>query len=396
MAAAPALAMATAIPTRFVDIPRVRDAADHSGTAAYEAAADALLALPNSVSPELVAHTWHGDAMSPPPMTIEREQSASGSDGAGDNQSGARHRGIPLSMGALSSLDEAITITPAMLARQHLPKIMLGQGPVPIRDVLYELTQTVPGFSRIPPAKARRIVVAALEKPSGGGVDGEVAFDKIGWGKWHAHIKGSPRDSGVGSYPDGGDSPERHSERSDAASRPDSAVHMGHQGSSYNRHHHRVSRASRDYRSGHSWTGNSSLPEEDESGRDVDMDMDVLEEAAEKMSLDGDGPVSENPSSSDEETDDEDWAASGIDALRKASLPTPNVFPPHGSRGIAIRTVGGSSSNRRPSWTRRRSSAAQPDRQRFLHSSSVPHHHGRMSSTPEERAAMALMSLGSM
>jgi hypothetical protein len=396
-----AMASATA-PTRFVAIPRVRDpAADHTGTAAYEAAADALLALPNSMSPELHAHTWHDGAMSPPPMIIDREHSV----GSGlEDENSLRHQdarrhggGIPLSVGALSSLDESITITPAMLAKHHLPKIMLGQGAIPIRDVLYELTQMVPGFSRIPPAKARRIVVAALEKPSGGGLAGEVAFDKIGWGKWHAHVKGSsPQDSGIGSYVEDNYSPERNSERS---SRPDSAVHL-----SRGVRKNQSARRHREHHSGGSWTA-SSLLEEDESGgdRDVDMDMDVLEEAAERMSLDGRDPSqvssdSDNDADSNSDTDDDTWAAEGIDALRKASLPTPNLLT---SRGIAIRTVGGGPGSHTLSqrdWQHRRLSAVHHERaQRGLHSSSVPQRAGRLlSSTPEERAAMALMSLGSM
>ena len=76
----------------------------------------------------------------------------------------------PLSRGALSGLDASNAITPAMLAKHHLPGIMLGNGPRPIRYVMGELTQSVPGFSRIPPAKARRLVVAALESRDGGGV----------------------------------------------------------------------------------------------------------------------------------------------------------------------------------------------------------------------------------
>jgi hypothetical protein len=373
---------------------------DHTGTAAYEAAADALLSLPNSMSPELFAHSWQEGAMSPPPMTIDREHSVGS--GLDDDHSlrhqDARHNGgIPLSVGALSSLDESITITPAMLAKHHLPKIMLGQGAIPIRDVLYELTQMVPGFSRIPPAKARRIVVAALEKPSGGGLAGEIAFDKIGWGKWHAHVKGSsPLDSGVGSFVEDNYSPERNSE---PGSRPDSAVHM-----SRGVRKNQSARRRREHHSGGSWTASSLLEEDESNGdRDVDMDMDVLEEAAERMSLDGRDPSqvssdSDNDADSNSDTDDDTWAAEGIDALRKASLPTPNLLT---TRGIAIRTVGGgpaSHSLSQRDWATRRSSAAHHDRQqRGLHSSSVPQRAGRLlSSTPEERAAMALMSLGSM
>ena len=66
-----------------------------------------------------------------------------------------------------------------MLAKYHLPDIMLSHGPLAIRHIMGYLTTSVPGFAGIPPAKARRLVVGALEGRGGegGGVDGDVEFE---------------------------------------------------------------------------------------------------------------------------------------------------------------------------------------------------------------------------
>ncbi|KAL3964735.1 hypothetical protein ACCO45_001739 [Purpureocillium lilacinum] len=71
-------------------------------------------------------------------------------------------------------------ITSALLAKYHLPEILLNHGPLAIRHIMGYLTTSVPGFSGIPPTKARRLVVGALEGRGGegGGLEGDVEFDK--------------------------------------------------------------------------------------------------------------------------------------------------------------------------------------------------------------------------
>lgn len=369
MAHVPLPAMAAASQTPSVNIPSARDAADISGTAQFEKRANALLTPPNSISPELTAHAAHEGAMSPPPINIEHDTDMQDSSEGGIAPAG----GMPLSIGALSNLDGAAAITPSMLAKHHLPGIMLNAGPRPIRYVMGELTQTVPGFSRIPPAKARRIVVAALESREGGGLTGNVMFSKTGWGRWDAHIKGSSRDSGVGSFNEGNFSPPRSERSGYANSHSDSAINIPapHMHAKY-----------REQYSGGSWTA-SSIREEDE----LDMDMDPIEEAADKMSLDG---QSDTSSESNDETDDEDWAAVGSDALRKASLPTPNA-PISNYRKVSVPYTGRFS--RQPSM---------PRHDRFPHSASVPLGNNFSSISPalqspaERDAIAALMSMGSM
>ncbi|OQO03285.1 hypothetical protein B0A48_11541 [Cryoendolithus antarcticus] len=380
-----AMAFASPAPSDAIAIPNARDNAATAGKPSFSALekhAHALLTPPNSISPNMPAHGAQHGLMSPPLINIEEEI---------DLQDGTlalpstppldvMPPSMPLSKGALSGLDASAAITPAMLAKDYLPGIMLGNGPKPIRHVIGELTHSVPGFSRIPPAKARRLVVAALEGRSGGGPAGEVAFYKTGWGRWDAHIKGMARDSASGSYNDSRFSPPRSENGSYALSHGDSGVGMSGPNPAY------LYKG----RSGESWTNSGSLQEDDEL---EDMEMDGPENEADKMSLDEDLPSSSDPEF-DSATDDEDWAAVGPAALRKASLPTPGL-PRRDYQALSVPIT-----TRFPSrqWSRRPS--GRSDRSFSALSLSK----GSMSApmdprlqTPEEKAAVeALMSLGSM
>lgn len=92
-------------------------------------------------------------------------------------------------------MDTAGAITPGLLAKHYLPGILLENGPLAIRHIMGYLTTSVPGFSGIPPAKARRVVVSALEGRAGdepGEIDEDVRFEKVGWGKWDARRRRQP------------------------------------------------------------------------------------------------------------------------------------------------------------------------------------------------------------
>lgn len=257
------------------------------------------LTPPNSVSPGLPA-TAQAGLRSPPPLQIDGENNARPS--------------LPLSKGALSGLDASQSITAAMLAKHHLPGIMLGHGPVAIRHVMACLTQSVPGFSRIPPTKARRLVVAGLENRAGGGVDGNVVFEKVGWGRWDARLKGERSDFGS-SYKDGKLSPPPSEPESYAASYTGSG--FGVPGSYKPRETPQLN----------SWAESSMASHYDDHLENMSME----ENEADKMSLDGSSPaISDDDSltsdSEGDETEEEDWAAMGADALRKASVSTAASF----------------------------------------------------------------------
>ncbi len=243
-----------------------------------------------------------------------------------------------------SEVDATGAITPALLAKHHLPNILLTHGPLAIRHVMSYLTISVPGFSQIPSAKARRLVVAALE---GRGADekrlhhGEVVFEKVGWGRWDARLKGQP--------------PRHHqqqqqTEHSPPASYTHSNNHDLRQPSPYPDNHRQLLRpVENGISAGASWTEDSVVYShgDDEDGMDFmignnhkDDDPTMLEHEADKMSLDGDSASSPPVSSAspelddddeedesgagmneeDDATDDEDWAKIGAAALRQASL----------------------------------------------------------------------------
>jgi hypothetical protein len=184
-------------------------------------------------------------------------------------------------------------ITPALLAKHHLPGILLQHGPLAIRHVTAYLIASLPGFSAVPPAKQRRMIVGALEGkggPSGpagevGGVDGDVIFEKIGWGRWDARRKGDP---------------PRSSAAGPSASLPVPVVAKG----------GRLASGSPRDDAVHSVSYTESgifLQSEEEGSHDVDMD--------DAMFMDEDSPS--DASEDDDMTDEEDWAQMGAAALRR-------------------------------------------------------------------------------
>jgi hypothetical protein len=216
-----------------------------------------------------------------------------------------------LSKEALAGLDATRQITAPMLAKHYLPEIIVGHGAMPIREMMAHLTQSVPGFSGLPPAKARRLVVAALEHRAGGGLHGEIRFEKVGWGRWSVAGPGST----ARGMPIGG---SRRGNRSTPPASVDSAsglqipkLHGGH-----------------DVYSG-SWIAGSWSPHR----------IDDDEEMADQMSLDGSGDSTESDSASEmdleedlnDDTDEEDWSAMGPETLNNArrgprlQLPKPNA-----------------------------------------------------------------------
>lgn len=305
------IAMALAGKTASVDIPQPRPG---TGKGAARPGHPAMLPTPpNSISPTLPPQAFkHRPALSPgsPLSTVPQLDSDI------DLQDAVEHANSQNQpQPNAHELDSAGAITPAMLARHHLPEILLQQGPLAIRHVMGFLTTSVPGFSRIPPAKARRLVVAALEGRGNGGeaggVDNDVIFEKIGWGRWDARRRGesaressfnatSPPSSLAGSFQQRGLQIEG---RSGWANRRDSY--------------------------GVGMRDSTAFSYTEDFGMHGDLDM--LEHEADKMSLDGDGgeycSSSEAPDDlQDDEwdegdvTDEEDWAQIGADALRARSL----------------------------------------------------------------------------
>ncbi|KAJ9315789.1 hypothetical protein DTO271D3_4045 [Paecilomyces variotii] len=320
------IAMALAGKTASMDIPKPRDSPFASGGGRDSFAARSghhhgqLPTPPNSISPSLPPQAFKHQAKmagTPPSAPAQVDSDIDLQDATDHGKSQGQPQQSSLTAG-LSGLESAGAITPAMLAKYHLPEILLNHGPLAIRHVMGYLTTSVPGFAGIPPAKARRLVVGALEGRGsvgeGGGVNGEVIFEKVGWGRWDARRRGQA-------------SRDRHAQNPSPPSSVPNSYHP--QGMQIpNRRSWMGKENAAPY--GTSMTGDSivfSHSEEMEYGDHEDVSM--LEHEADKMSLDGDGreycSSSEAPDDAEDwdegdVTDEEDWAHIGADALRARSF----------------------------------------------------------------------------
>jgi hypothetical protein len=288
---------------------------------------------PHSISPTPSAQI-HRPGMPTPGRTLSPESADMDIDlqDAVEHAAAQDQHASVLSKEALAGLEATRQITAIFLAKYHLPGIILGHGAMPIREMMAHLTHSVPGFSGLAPSKARRLVVAALEHRAGGGLHGEIKFEKVGWGRWSvAGQSQMNRGVPIGTHQSGEPTPP--------ASLDDNGGHF------------KTMRGMRDMYSG-SWKAGTP------DSRD--------EEMADRMSLDGSGDSESDTSDMDlendlnDDTDEEDWSAIGPEALRpKPSEPTRRVYRDY---NYLSRTAGSGF----------RSTSAQ----------SVPHSHAARALTP--------------
>ncbi|KAL8787921.1 MAG: hypothetical protein Q9213_001948 [Squamulea squamosa] len=310
------IALALAGKSDCVDIPKPRESALWNGKESFAAVAAKSLnsskhaaglpTPPNSISPSLPPHGYNNHANTEPltPPAVATFDSDLDLQDAVDHAK-AQHQPQPaLSMTrGLANLDAAGAITPSLLAKHHLPGILLQHGPLAIRHVMGFLTTSVPGFSGIPPAKARRLVVGALESGNdeGESLDGpekDVVFEKVGWGRWDARRREQLPKNRRGEHNTNGLQIPRQS-----------------------------SRQIRD-RPALSSRGSARFSNDSEMEYD-NPDIDMLELEADGMSLDDAGSCSSDPPNEiprhsgdlTDATDEEDWASIGAAALRQASFP---------------------------------------------------------------------------
>lgn len=244
---------------------------------------------PNSISPALPAHGLKAQLQKAKLEPIDSDLDLRASPDA-------QKRSV-----SPAALEASGAITCALLAKYHLPDILLAHGPLAIRHITGYLTTSVPGFSGIPPAKARRLVVGALEGRGGegAGLHGEVEFEKVGWGRWNARRRGPAARS-------------RHPTPPGGASSVPSGIPI----------------------SGNRFRGSDRLNVD--TGDDGfhfshdDKDRLMMEYEADRMSMDGSASASCSEAPDDDvamnddpedATDDEDWAAMGAAALRAESYP---------------------------------------------------------------------------
>lgn len=260
---------------------------------------------PNSISPALPAHGLKAQLQRAKLEPIDSDLDLH-EDGPGPQRSVSPFSGAS---GGISS---------AMLAKNHLPEILLNHGPLAIRHIMGYLTASVPGFSTIPPTKARRLIVGALEGRGGerGGVDGEVEYEKVGWGRWNARRRGQlTRDALIKATTPPG-------ELSGGIPISRNALRA---------HDRRTARAL-----GTSRDSIQFSHDDRHSGLEHDADnmsMDGYESASCSEAPDDDIVMNDDP---EDVTDDEDWAEMGAAALRAESFsasvgapfsPSGKIFP---------------------------------------------------------------------
>ncbi|EKD20179.1 uncharacterized protein L3040_007176 [Drepanopeziza brunnea f. sp. 'multigermtubi'] len=338
---------------------------------------------PNSISPSLPPHGIKPYGMrSISQQVLEHVDSDLDlHDGPGSEQDGGCDRSRDVGS---PGLDAAGNITPGLLAKYHLPDILLNHGPLAIRHIMGFLTTAVPGFSGIPPAKARRLVVGALEGRGsggeGGGAKGNVKFEKVGWGRWDARLKGQHARNSRGN--------QQSPSPSTPSSYSDGMPIAKNGGWGTNR--------ARLNAPGSSWAGDSAV-----FSHDDEMDITMLENEADKMSLDGDDSCSSSEApddevmveeDSDDMTDEEDWAGVGAAALRAASYsasgPRPNFLSSH--------IYGGSGGGRSLSTTAKTMAKSVPVRTLQVPTNIDFEAFGISSDSQEREAVEALLRLGSV
>lgn len=388
--------------TASVDIPKPRDGVFPPGRdnftvvpANHPTKSGMLPTPPNSISPNLPPHRRRDSQsipgpVSPPSAPLESDlEYHEGDHGDGQDRS---HAGLSAeALDSLGDLDSAGAITPGMLAKHHLPDILLSHGPLAIRHIMSYLTTSVPGFSRISSAKARRLVVAALEgrgsgAEGGGGVDGDVVFDKVGWGRWDARLKGqAPRERPTGNLTPPGSLPSSYS-------------HAGVPIPGQRPWHIEPDRYAT------SATANSAVFSRSDLDND---DRDMIEEEADRMSMDGNEdrygsaspppePLMEVDMPEGDETDEEDWTSIGPAALRAQSLPPDKRLLSGG--GHLYQPISYMSSKPRSHTPATGMTRSIPLRTANTFNSGIqfPNGVGGVNDSQERAAIEALLSLGSM
>lgn len=327
---------------------------------------DPLPTPPNSLSPTLPPHGLKAQLMRAKLQSIDSDLDLR----YAQEDHTAEEHGAPGS----PPYESTGAITSAMLAKYHLPEILTSNGPLAIRHIMGHLAVRVPGFAGIPPAKARRLVVGALEGrgsgAEGAGLEGDVEFEKVSWGVWGVKKR-------VQTHRD--QTSRRGSPNGDRLYPTSIPISKG-AGWGVDRTRLAVLNSSVD--------GRSSLAYSFDDREDIHM----WENEADKMSMDGSASAScsEAPDDYDMEmrddpedvTDDEDWAAVGAAALRASSYQAPHN--PHLSSSVHTGGLRSFSGN---------AGMARPPKLNFDFSASAL---GASTDPQDHEAAVALLRLGSL
>lgn len=76
-----------------------------------------------------------------------------------------------------------IAMAEKQLTSDKLSKLILNEGPLPIRAIVKGLSKDIPLFEQFSPSKQRRIIMRIMSK---GDITHSIIFKKVGWGQWTA------------------------------------------------------------------------------------------------------------------------------------------------------------------------------------------------------------------
>ena len=76
-----------------------------------------------------------------------------------------------------------IAMAEKQVTSDKLSKLILEEGPIPIRTIVKGLSKDIPLFEQFSPSKQRRIIMRIMSK---GDITHSIIFKKVGWGQWTA------------------------------------------------------------------------------------------------------------------------------------------------------------------------------------------------------------------
>ncbi|KAG0664183.1 DNA-binding proteins Bright/BRCAA1/RBP1 and proteins containing BRIGHT domain [Maudiozyma exigua] len=86
-------------------------------------------------------------------------------------------------MSEMKNSASEIAMAEKQVTAVKLSKLILTEGPIPIRAIVKGLSKDIPLFEQFSPSKQRRIITRIMSK---GDIIHSVIFKKVGWGQWTA------------------------------------------------------------------------------------------------------------------------------------------------------------------------------------------------------------------
>jgi len=194
----------------------------------------------------------------------------------------------PPSLKPLNTHSPIAMAAAAAVTSDKIRKLLVSQGPLPIRHITSHLAATITGFGELSLSKQRRLIIAVLDGPKS-------EFVKVGWGRWA--VEGSDAAHAEGA-PAGSPAPAATPAANSSTSKRSSSM-QGHSRLSLSAHRESISRQ----------LPNAKPP--------LSPSLGPIEDSA--VFSDSESSDNDYDDSEVEGTDEEDWQAIGPTQLRQTS-----------------------------------------------------------------------------